>query len=214
MFIKNYIKKIYRSILANLFMFLQSQHEQKLYEDCIADETLKIGRHSYGMPRIHRYKGAEAKVVIGDFCSISPEVTFITGGIHPGSWISTYPFRISWKLANAYQDGMPQTKGNINIGSDVWIGTGSIILSGVEIGDGAIIGAHAVVTKNVPPYAIVGGIPANIIKYRFNQNTIAKLLEIQWWKWSDEQIRENVPLLSSGSIEEFLKIHSQGETSK
>lgn len=151
---------------------------------------LIVGKYSYGINNlnIHNYKGSLAKVIIGNYCSIGPEVTVITGGIHPINRISTFPFKIQWHLDGRYEDGMPYTKGDVVIGSDVWIGTGVIILSGVHLGHGSVIAAGAVVTKDVPQYAVVGGNPAKLIKYRFNDERISELLEMKWWEWDKEQI--------------------------
>ena len=94
-------------------------------------------------------------------------------------------------------------KGDIVIGNDVWIGYEAVILSGVTVGDGAIIGARAVVTKDVPPYAIVGGIPARYIRRRVDEKTVTKLMELKWWEWSDEKIKENLSAIQSGRINEL-----------
>ena len=94
-------------------------------------------------------------------------------------------------------------KGDIVIGNDVWIGFEAVILSGVTIGDGAIIGARAVVTKDVPPYTIVGGVPARPIRKRFSEEVISKLSELQWWNWSEERIRENIGVIQAGRIDEL-----------
>ncbi|TGR67576.1 CatB-related O-acetyltransferase, partial [Mesorhizobium sp. M2D.F.Ca.ET.223.01.1.1] len=94
----------------------------------------------------------------------------------------------------------------ITVGNDVWIGNGAMILPGVEIGDGAIVGAGAVVTKSVPPYAIVGGSPARLIRYRFPEEIISKLLVIQWWRWDDDKVKKEAALLS-GPIEAFVEKH-------
>ena len=101
--------------------------------------------------------------------------------------------------------GYPKTKGNVVIGNDVWIGTETIIMSGVIIGDGAVIGARAVVTKNVPPYTIVAGNPAKVVKRRFDDETIQRLLDVKWWSWSDLKIKEALPLLLNDEIDKFLK---------
>src|SRR5690606_7035373 len=101
--------------------------------------------------------GSESKVKIGKYCSIGPNVQLITGGIHPVNRISTYPFRIKFDIPGKYRDGMPYSKGDIEIGNDVWIGSNVTILSGIMVSDGAVLAAGSMVTKNVPPYAIVGG---------------------------------------------------------
>src|SRR6185503_10124529 len=144
-------------------------------------------------------------VRIGSFCSIAPEVEIITGGIHPAEWVSLFPFRTRWGLPGGYQDGMPTSRGDVTIGSDVWIGTGAMILSGVTIGDGALVAARAVVTKDLPPFAVAAGAPARVISMRFEPATIERLLAIRWWDWPEEKIRESVDLLSSPRVEEFLR---------
>jgi acetyltransferase-like isoleucine patch superfamily enzyme len=177
----------------------------------IREGWLTIGKHTYGMPAIHSYRGSERKVVIGDYCSIGPGTKFITGGIHPSEWVSLYPFRVRWQLPGAYDDGMPSSRGDIIVGSDVWIGTDVTILSGVEIGHGAVVATGAVVTESIPPYAIAGGVPARVIKYRFPEATIERLLKIQWWNWPEEEIRKAVPLLSSDKINAFLDACNEEE---
>lgn len=194
---KNKIINLLRTNLAWINRKLNLQIRQSRIDFLVDNGWLVMGRHSYGNPEIHLYRGSEAKVIIGNFTSISPDVIFITGGIYPSHWISTYPFRALWHLNRAFEDGLPYNKGDIQVGSDIWIGTDAMILSGVHIGDGAIVAARSVITKDVPPYAIVGGVPAKVIKFRFDQDVIAQLLEIQWWNWSDEKIKEAINLLSS-----------------
>jgi acetyltransferase-like isoleucine patch superfamily enzyme len=154
-----------------------------------------IGDHTYGEPAV-LWWGEPARLTIGKFCSIADDVTILLGGEHPADWTSTYPF---YGLAGRWTAGrdMPRpstTKGDVSIGNDVWIGLGATILSGVSIGDGAIVGARAVVTRNVPPYAIVGGNPARLLRMRFAKTVRERLLEIRWWDWPDEVIREHVDL--------------------
>ena len=166
---------------------------------------LEIGRHTYGYPTIDSYEGSEARVIIGHFCSISPGVVMITGGIHPVEWVSTFPFRTQWNLEGARAGGTPATRGDIIIGSDVWIGTDAMILSGVSIGHGAVIAARSVISRDIPPYAVVAGAPAKVVRYRFDEDAIKKLLEIKWWEWDDGRIREAVSLLSIPNVNEFLR---------
>lgn len=126
---------------------------------------VEIGDFTYGKPKI-LYYDASTKLKIGKFCSISDEVTIVLGGNHRYDWVTTYPFSAlykEWPEASGII-GHPASKGDIVIGNDVWIGFGSIILSGVKIGDGAVIGAGSVVTKDVLPYTIAGGNPAVEIK--------------------------------------------------
>ena len=169
-----------------------------------ADGILSIGKHTYGSPIVDVYRNSERKLLIGKFCSISPEVRFITGGIHPIHWVSLFPIRDKMSLNMAY-DGTPTSNGDISVGNDVWIGTGATILSGVDIGHGSVILAGSVISKNVPPYAIVGGVPGKIIKYRFSSEEIERLLSIKWWNWSDDKIVENIKLLNGSNVSSFTK---------
>lgn len=149
------------------------------------------------------------KLKIGRFCSVACGVKFVfTSANHTLRSLSTYTFPIffeEWGLDVKNITKAWDNKGNIIIGNDVWIGYGAVILSGVTVGDGAIIGARAVVTKDVPPYTIVGGVPARQIRKRFDEETIKKLLTLQWWNWDYEKIRKNIPAIQSGDIESLLK---------
>ncbi|MDR1760873.1 MAG: CatB-related O-acetyltransferase, partial [Bacteroidales bacterium] len=115
-------------------------------------------------------------------------------------------FYEEWELDKAHVASAWDNKGNIVIGNDVWIGYEALIMAGVHIGDGAIIGARAVVTKDVPPYTIVGGIPAKEIRKRFDKETIDFLLHLQWWNWSIEKIKQNIPYISNADIEKLKSI--------
>lgn len=162
-----------------------------------------IGKDTYGIPTILDW-GEDAKLKIGDFCSIAEKVTIFLGGEHRSDWVTTYPFPAieSWKNAKNIK-GHPKTKGDVIIGNDVWIGYGSTILSGVKIGDGAIIGAMSLVTKNVEPYTIVGGNPAKPIRKRFDDSNIKKLLKIKWWHWSKYKISKKINVLCSPNVEKI-----------
>ncbi|MEQ8746833.1 MAG: CatB-related O-acetyltransferase [Pyruvatibacter sp.] len=151
---------------------------------------ISIGRHTYGLSR-RMVAGAsmEAPLTVGAFCSIGPDVLFFSKADHPITLPSTYPFKtLIWDAHKPNQDAI--TKGGITIGSDVWIGARAIIMSGIRIGDGAIIAAGAVVTKNVEPYAIVGGNPAREIRKRFEAAQVSALLRLKWWEWSDHELEE------------------------
>jgi virginiamycin A acetyltransferase len=145
----------------------------------------------------------EDKLIIGKFCSIACGAKFIFNSAnHTLKSLSTYPFPI---FGEEWDDTMNvceawDNKGDIVIGNDVWIGFEAVIMSGVHIGDGAIIGTRALVTKDVPPYAIVGGMPAKIIRKRFEASVIEDLLKIQWWNWSAEKISEKLTAIRSGDI--------------
>jgi virginiamycin A acetyltransferase len=143
------------------------------------------------------------KLIIGKFCMIASDVTFIMNGAnHLTDAVTTYPFAIfgnGWE--NAMEGKKYPSKGNIVVGNDVWIGYNAMIMAGVKIGDGAIIGTNSVVTKDVEPYAIVGGNPAKLIKKRFSEEEIKDLLEIKWWDWEIEKITRNVQNLTDKNVE-------------
>jgi len=147
------------------------------------------------------------KLKVGKFCSIACGAKFLfTSANHTMRSISTYPFPIffeEWGLDVANITSAWDNKGDIVIGNDVWIGYEAVVLSGVTIGDGAIIGTRAVVTKDVPPYTIVGGIPAKPIRKRFSDEVISKLLELQWWNWPENRIKENIDVIQSGRIKDL-----------
>jgi acetyltransferase-like isoleucine patch superfamily enzyme len=203
------VKRLFQTILASLYDFLRRQEEARALHDLVDRGLLVMGRHTYGIPTVHTYRGSERKAVIGAFCSISPGVTIITGGIHPQDWVSLYPFRINWKMEGAFADGMPYSRGDVAIGCDVWLGTDAMVLSGVTIGHGSIVAARSVVTRDVPPYAIVAGCPARVVRYRFPPEMIDQLLRIAWWNWDDARIREAVPLLCDSDVERFVKQYGE-----
>ena len=146
--------------------------------------------------------------MIGKFCSIACGAKFIFNSAnHTLSSLSTYPFPIffeEWELDCKDVAHAQDNKGNIIVGNDVWIGYEAVIFAGVTIGDGAIIGTRAVVTKDVPPYTIVGGIPAKPIRKRFSENVINTLLLIKWWDWSREKISEKIHAIQTGEIDQLL----------
>ncbi len=135
-------------------------------------------------------------IEIGNFCSIARDVT-IQEYFHDHSNLTTY-FIGRNIFGKKIQDEV-LSKGNVIIGSDVWIGTGCQIMSGVSIGHGAVIGANSTITKDIPPYAIVGGVPGRIISYRFDETEIKRLLELEWWNWDIEQIKNNKAMFLGSS---------------
>ncbi|WP_274952575.1 CatB-related O-acetyltransferase [Angelakisella massiliensis] len=145
------------------------------------------------------------RLIIGKFCSIACGARFLFNSAnHSMTSLSTYPFPIffeEWGLSIGNVTNAWDNKGDIVIGNDVWIGYEAIILAGVTIGDGAIIGTRAVVTKDVPPYTIVGGVPAKPIRKRFSDEIISSLLETRWWDWPEEKISDNLAAIQSGRIE-------------
>ena len=156
---------------------------------------------------LYRYPINGDKLKVGKFCSIACGAKFLfTSANHTMHSIFTYPFPIffeEWGLDVANITSAWDNKGDIVVGNDVWIGYEAVVLSGVTIGDGAIIGTRAVVTKDVPPYTIVGGIPAKPIRKRFSDEVISRLLELQWWNWSENRFKENIDVIQSGRIKDL-----------
>jgi acetyltransferase-like isoleucine patch superfamily enzyme len=163
----------------------------------------EIGRHTYGHPTIFDW-GESVPLKIGAFCSIADSVKIFLGGEHRSDWATTYPFSKLWDEARNIP-GHPATRGAVAIGNDVWLAVDSCVLSGVTIGDGVCIGARSVVVQDVPPYAIVFGNPAKILRYRFTPEIIADLQAIAWWNWPDEKIVEFLPMLLCQNIDEFIR---------
>ncbi len=172
-------------------------------------DTFSFGRYTYGEPAIV-FPGSGVQLRVGSFCSLSNTCTFILGGNHRHDWVSTYPFP-NYREAFPHAYGqMPTSKGDITVGHDVWVGSYSYIFSGVTIGDGAVIGACAVVAKDVPPYAVVVGNPGKVIKYRFPPEQIAALQRIRWWEWEKEKIDAEMAYFCSDRIAEFIARHDPG----
>lgn len=149
------------------------------------------------------------RLIIGKFCSIACGVKFLfNSGNHKMSSLSTYTFPLffeEWGLEKGKVTEAWDHKGDIVIGNDVWIGYEAVILSGVSIGDGAVIGCRAVVTRDVLPYTVVGGVPAKPIRKRFDEDTIAELLEIKWWDWPEEKIAERITDIQNGDLKGLRK---------
>lgn len=153
-------------------------------------DTVSVGKKTYGAIRVLNW-GKDEQLKIGSYCSIAQEVMFILNAEHYTQNISTFPFRA--KCLGQQREAI--SKGNITIDDDVWIGYRAIIMSGVHVGQGAIIAAGAVVTKDIPPYAIAGGVPAKILKFRFSEDIIKKLIEIDYSKINEKFINENLSKL-------------------
>lgn len=181
----------------------------------VTNPNIVVGRHSYYSGYYHRHgfddcaryllpdEGVD-RLVIGSFCSIGSGAAFIMAGNqgHRNDWVSTFPFYWMPEVpafagaANAYAPA-----GDTVIGNDVWIGSEAIVMPGIRIGDGAVIGTRALVTRDVEPYAIVGGNPAKVIRKRFADSHVALLLEMQWWDWPEDKLAPAMPLMTSGDVE-------------
>jgi acetyltransferase-like isoleucine patch superfamily enzyme len=149
-----------------------------------------VGRHTYGYDEETFVIFTEgARIEVGAFCSIAPEVRILAGGEHVMTRISTFPFNARFFDRGKRNAPDAVRQGTTAIGNDVWIGLGATILAGVSVGDGAVIGARAVVSKSVPPYAVVVGNPGRILRYRFEPEIRDRLLALRWWEWEDSEIR-------------------------
>jgi acetyltransferase-like isoleucine patch superfamily enzyme len=164
---------------------------------------LTLGRHSYSFAE---RRGTDNNVTIGSFSSVAINTVFDGGYTHNTRFISTFPFHAKMERCSHIESNC-KAKGDIVIGHDVTIGEGVTLMAGICVGNGAIIGTKAVVTHDVAPYSIVGGVPAIEIRKRFSHEQIEKLLSIAWWDWSDEKIIENAHLLQSDNIWDFINKH-------
>jgi acetyltransferase-like isoleucine patch superfamily enzyme len=202
------IRRARRSMgLSNAAGILTLQDEaQKL----IADGTLVMGRESYFAPSVQIHRGDTGRVIIGNFSSIAHDAEFYSGGMHRTEWVAQYGLRARLDLPGAHEDGFPHGHGDIHVGHDVWVTRGSVVMSGITIGSGAVVGTRSVVTKDVAPYTIVAGVPAERIGQRFSDGQIAALLRIAWWDWPLETIKERVDLLSSPNVDEFIARYEPG----
>jgi acetyltransferase-like isoleucine patch superfamily enzyme len=180
---------------------------------------LKAGRYTYfgqgdanssnkERPKI-RFSEPNSVLRFGSFCSVAAGLVVFLGGNHRTEWVSTFPFGNTpgGDFFKKQNKELIKSNGDVTIGNDVWIGEHVVIMSGITVGDGAVIAANSHVVKDVEPYSIVGGNPARHIKYRFSQEQIEKLLKIKWWDWDDEKIQENIPLLCNKYIDMFIEEH-------
>ena len=162
--------------------------------------TLQLGRHSYGTLTVHVWSRPSVVVRTGAFCSFAPNINVYVDGNHRIDTFSTYPF------ARLFPEAPPNNWGKDapEIGNDVWIGRDVSIYSGVTIGDGAVIAGQSVVTKSVPPYAVVAGNPARVVKYRFDEATIADLLDVKWWDLPEDVLRTLLPV--QDDVQEVIRV--------
>lgn len=166
---------------------LENEHNETYPINYFPIENVSVGKATYGELKVLIHN-KNAKLTIGNYCSIAPEVIFIPGSEHNINTVSTYPFKVKILKTEEFE---ANSKGNIVVGNDVWIGCRATILSGVNIGQGAIVAAGSVVTKDVPPYSIVAGVPAKVVKYRFSDELISELNKIDFSKLDDVSIVNN-----------------------
>ena len=186
-------------------------------KNVVEDSNIEIGDYTIYNDFIHdprefqknnvlyHYPINKDRLIIGKFCSIACGAKFLFNSAnHKMASLSTYTFPLFFEEWGLKKENVAQAwdqKGDIMIGNDVWIGYEAVILSGVTIGDGAVIGCRAVVTKDIPPYTIVGGVPAKPIRKRFDEETIKELQKIKWWDWPEEKITEKIQAIQAGDLE-------------
>ena len=166
----------------------QNRHNLTTAKNCFNARWVTVGNGTYGELDVRHFGTPAERVVIGNYCSIGPECVFMTGGEHRYDGVSTYPFRVKLGLC----DNESITRGPIVLEDDVWLGFRCTVMSGVTIGRGAVVAAGAVVTKDVPPYAIVGGVPAKVIKYRFPETVIAEVNKLNFGALSAQQAADRI----------------------
>ena len=190
--------------------YFENEFSSQLLCETVTHPNISVGtfsyysgyHHSHSFEHCVRYLDKKRKdvdkLIIGNYCSIGSGAVFMMAGNqgHLTDWVSTFPFHFQ---ANIFKNSKNPYKksGDTIVGHDVWIGSEAMIMAGVTIGSGAVIASRAVVTKDVKPYAVVGGNPAEVIKYRFSDDEIEKLLKMKWWDWSEEKVKENMELLCS-----------------
>nr|WP_251448267.1 CatB-related O-acetyltransferase [Vermiculatibacterium agrestimuris] len=201
-------------------IYPRSQGHSTVYlQNVVTDPSISVGEYSVyddfvNDPRdfqrnnvLYHYPINHERLRIGKFCSIACGAKFIFNSAnHSLRSLSTYPFPIFFEDWELNVERIPEAwdnKGDIVVGNDVWIGYEAVILAGVTIGDGAVVAARSVVTRDVPPYTIVGGVPAKPIRKRFDEETVHRLLELRWWDWPTERIRANLDAIQGGRLEEL-----------
>lgn len=199
-------------------IYPRSQGHSTVYlQNVVTDPSITVGDYTIYDDFVHdprdfqrnnvlyHYPINHERLVIGKFCSIACGAKFLFNSAnHTQRSLSTYIFPVLFEEWGMDVERIPEAwdnKGDIVVGNDVWIGYEAVILAGVTIGDGAIIGARAVVTKDVPPYTIVGGVPAKPIRKRFSEENIAQLLELRWWDWPEEKIAKSIDAIQAGDLE-------------
>lgn len=203
-------KSFYRFVKDSYRTWIAKQQELEIFYKYsnltrfhVVDSHSSVGEFTYGIPQIVRYS-EDGHLTIGKFCCIADDVKMLLGGQHDYKRVSQYAFipKVQEMFSNFQYSDKPVK--DICIGNDVWIGRNVTILQGVTIGDGAVVGTNALVTKDIPPCAIVGGVPCKLIGYRFDEHQIKALLRIKWWDWPIGKIRKNIDLIMGKDINRFI----------
>ena len=164
------------------------------------------GEGSVAEPQIVVFEGDdETRLIVGRYCGLASTATFMLGGDHPTDTMSTFPFRLRWRLPGAGQDGWPVSKGDIVVEDGAWVAHEALVLSGVRIGRGAVVAARAVVTKDVPPYWIAAGNPAVPVRQRVDDETVAAIEASRWWERDRDEIIRTVGELNGEVLEPGMK---------
>ena len=207
-------------------IYPRSQGHSTVYlQNVVDDPSISVGDYTIYDDFVHdprdfqrnnvlyHYPINHERLVIGKFCSIACGAKFLFNSAnHTQRSLSTYIFPVLFEEWGLDVERVPEAwdnKGDIIVGNDVWIGYEAVVLAGVAIGDGAIIGSRAVVTKDVPPYTIVGGVPAKAIRKRFSDSEVARLLELKWWDWPEEKIAKSIDAIQSGDLEKLKRAANQ-----
>jgi len=175
-------------------------------------DLVTVGMGTLTMAEVMWFWGDNHRCRVGNYCGLHPSAKIFVGGEHRVDWISTFALKEAFGMPGRYEgdpDGLPHSRGDVIIGSDVWVGMGATIMSGVTVGDGAVVGAMAVVAKDIPPFAVVVGNPGSIIRYRFGPAEREALLRVRWWDWPESKILDNLDLLTSPRIRQFLDEHDE-----
>ncbi|MCS4303927.1 type B chloramphenicol O-acetyltransferase [Chryseobacterium sp. BIGb0232] len=204
--------------------FFESPFKGKIIQDHIQNPNIIAGKYSYYSGYYHGHSFDDCarylfpdrndvdKLIIGSYCSIGSGASFIMSGNqgHRYDWISSFPFYYMSEV-EYFQNSKDafEPAGDTVIGNDVWIGTEAMVMAGVKIGDGAVIGSRALVTKDVEPYTIVGGNPAKPIRKRFSEHHIALLLEMKWWEWDEIILEKMLPILCSADIDALYEFYKK-----
>jgi acetyltransferase-like isoleucine patch superfamily enzyme len=205
--LKNKIKRYMPTDVIRIYReFHQKRFEIKSGTPTVY-EVLKVGTHTYGRENLQvLFRDSGERVQIGKFCSLAKDITIFLGGSHRHDWITTFPFgHVELDVFGREQsEGHPSSKGSVLIGNDVWIGQGVTIMSGVRIGDGAVIAANSHIVNDIPPFGIVGGNPGKLIKLRFDEETIARLMNVKWWDFPIDEVNRIKMTISQSPTEEIL----------